>query len=46
MLIAAAVMSHIVVAIFVGVAALLLWLVRSPERTWPLAVAVGAVGCC
>ena len=43
-LIAAAVMSHIVVAIFVGVAALLLWLVRRPQRTWPIAVAVGAVG--
>ena len=44
LLIALAVMSHIVVAIFVGVAALLLWLVRSPRRTWPIAVAVGAVG--
>jgi hypothetical protein len=44
MLIAAAIMSHIVVAIFVGVAAVLLWLVRSPRRTWPIAVAVGAVG--
>ena len=43
-LIAAAVMSHIVVAIFVGVAATFIWLVRSPRRTWPLAVAVGAVG--
>ena len=43
-LIALAIMSHIVVAIFVGVAATLLWLVRSPRRTWPLAVAVGAVG--
>src|SRR5579862_2771819 len=43
-LIAAAIMSHIVVAIFVGVAAVLLWLVRRPRRTWPIAVAVGAVG--
>src|SRR5260221_559241 len=43
-LIAATVMSHIVVAIFVGVAALLLWLVRSPRRTWPIAVSVGTVG--
>jgi hypothetical protein len=43
-LIAAAVMSHIVVAIFVGVAAVLLWLVRRPTRTWPIAVSVGAVG--
>ena len=40
-LIALAVMSHVVVAIFVGVAALLLWLVRSPRRTWPIAFAVG-----
>ena len=44
LLIALAVMSHIVVAIFMGVAALLLWLVRSPRRTWPIAVAVGTVG--
>ncbi len=43
-LIALAVMSHIVVAIFVGVAAMLLWLVRRPRRTWPLAVAMGVVG--
>ncbi len=43
-LIAAAIMSHIVVAIFVGVAATLMWLVRSPRRSWPIAVAVGAVG--
>ncbi|MDQ1511735.1 MAG: hypothetical protein QOG50_3579 [Actinomycetota bacterium] len=43
-LIAAAVMSHIVVAIFVGVAAVLLWLVRRPRRTWPIAVSVGTVG--
>jgi hypothetical protein len=43
-LIAAAIMSHIVVAIFVGTAATLLWLVRSPRRTFPLAAAVGAVG--
>jgi len=44
LLIAAAIMSHIVVAIFVGVAAVLLWLVHSPRRTWPIAVAVGVVG--
>ena len=43
-LIAAAIMSHIVVAIFVGIAAVLLWLVRSPRRTWPIAVSVGGVG--
>jgi hypothetical protein len=43
-LIALAVMSHVVVAIFVGVAATLLWLVRRPRRTWPLAIAMGVVG--
>jgi 6-pyruvoyl-tetrahydropterin synthase related domain len=42
-LIAAAVMCHIVVAIFIGVAAILLWLVRRPLRTLPLAAAIGAV---
>jgi hypothetical protein len=43
LLMAAAVLSHIVIAIFVGIAAILLWLVRRPLRTFPLAVAVGAV---
>ena len=43
-LIAAAIMSHIVVAIFIALAASLLWLTRRPFRTWPLAVAVGGVG--
>jgi hypothetical protein len=44
LLIAAAVMSHIVVAFFVGIAATVLWLVRRPHRTWPIAVSVAAVG--
>ena len=42
-LIAAAIMSHIVVAIFIAVAATLLWLTRRPNRTFPIAAAVGAV---
>lgn len=41
-LVAAAAMSHIVVAFFVGLMALLLWLVRKPWRTWRIAVPVGA----
>ena len=43
LLIALAIMSHIVVAIFVGVAATLLWLVRRPRRTWIIAAAVSVV---
>jgi hypothetical protein len=42
-LIAAAIMSHIVIAAFVVIAATLLWLTRRPKRTWPLAVSVGFV---
>jgi hypothetical protein len=42
-LIAAAVMSHIVVAIFIALAATLLWLTRRPLRTFPIAAAVGGV---
>jgi hypothetical protein len=42
-LIAAAIMSHIVVGIFIALAATVLWLTRRPRRTWPLAVAVGGV---
>jgi hypothetical protein len=42
-LIAAAVLSHIVVAIFIGIAATLLWLTRKPRRTFPLAAAIGGV---
>jgi hypothetical protein len=40
-LMALAVMSHIVVGIFMGLAAILLWLTRRPFRTWRLAVPVG-----
>ncbi len=42
-LIAGAVMSHIVVALFIGIAALLLWLTRRPFRTWRLAAWIGGV---
>ena len=42
-LIALAIMSHIVVAIFISIAALLLWLTRRPQRTWAIAIPVGAV---
>jgi len=40
-LIAAALLSHIVVGIFIALAATLMWLTRRPLRTWPLAVAIG-----
>src|SRR5262249_6312203 len=40
-LIAAAIMSHIVVGIFIAIAATLLWLTRKPKRTFPLAAAIG-----
>lgn len=43
LLIALAIMSHIVVAIFVGIAAFLLWLTRRPQRTWRIAIPVGIV---
>jgi hypothetical protein len=36
-------LSHIVVAIFISIAATLLWLTRRPWRTFPLAAAVGGV---
>ncbi len=42
-LIAAAVLCHIVIAMFIGVAAAFLWLVRRPRHTWPLAASIGAV---
>ena len=42
-LIALAIMSHIVVAIFVAIAAVLIWLTRRPWRTWAIAVPVGLV---
>src|SRR5262249_30490219 len=41
---AAAVLSHIVVAAFAAVAGLLVWLFRKPGRTWRLAAVVGATG--
>ncbi len=43
LLIGLAIMSHIVVAIFVGIAAFLLWLTRRPLRTWRIALPVGLV---
>src|SRR6478609_4321224 len=43
LLIALAMMSHIVVAIFIVIAAFLLWLTRRPQRTWAIAIPVGAV---
>jgi hypothetical protein len=42
-LIALAIMSHIVVAIFVGFAALLLWLTRRPARTFRIAIPIGLI---
>jgi hypothetical protein len=42
-LIAAAIMSHVVVGIFIALAASLLWLTRRPFRTFPLAAAIGGV---
>ena len=44
LLLAAAVMSHLVVGVFAVVGALVIWLFRSPPRTAPLAAAVGGVG--
>jgi len=41
-LIAASAMSHVVVAFFVALLAVLLWLARRPLRTWPLALPIGA----
>jgi hypothetical protein len=42
-LIAGAVMSHIVVALFLALAALLLWLTRRPFRSWRIAAWIGGV---
>jgi hypothetical protein len=42
-LLALAIMSHIVVAVFVGVAAMLLWLTRRPWRTFRIAIPVGLI---
>ncbi len=44
LLLAAAVMSHIVVGIFVVFGALIVWLWHRPVRTFTVTVAVGAVG--
>ncbi len=43
LLIALAIMSHIVVAFFVAIAAILLWLTRRPHRTWRIAIPIGLV---
>jgi hypothetical protein len=43
-LLAATVLSHIVVAVFAVVGALLVWLVRRPLRTWRVATPIGVVG--
>ncbi len=43
-LLAATVLSHLVVAVFAAVGALVVWLARRPARNAPLAVAIGAVG--
>src|SRR5438552_1249059 len=43
-LFAAVVMSHLVVGMFAVIGALVVWLARRPERTFPTAAAVGGVG--
>jgi hypothetical protein len=43
-LLAATVMSHLIVAVFVAVGAIIIWLQRRPLRNFPVAVAVGAAG--
>ena len=43
-LLAATVMSHLIVAVFVAVGAVIIWLQRRPLRNVSAAVAVGAVG--
>jgi hypothetical protein len=43
-LLAATVMSHLIVAVFVAVGAIVIWLQRRPARNVAVAVAVGAVG--
>jgi hypothetical protein len=42
-LIAAAVLCHVVIAIFVALAAFLIWITRRPAKTWPLSFSVGFV---
>ncbi|MDQ1497169.1 MAG: hypothetical protein QOI86_509, partial [Actinomycetota bacterium] len=43
-LLAATVMSHLIVAVFVAVGAIVIWLQRRPLRNFPVAVAIGSVG--
>jgi hypothetical protein len=43
-LLAATVLSHLVVAVFAAVGAIVVWLARRPVKNAPLAVAIGAVG--
>ncbi len=43
-LLAATVLSHLVVAVFAAIGAIVIWLARRPLRNAPLAVAIGAVG--
>src|SRR5262245_5235830 len=43
-LLGATVMSHLVVALFVVVGAVVIWLVRHPRRSWAIAAAIVGVG--
>ncbi len=43
-LFAAVVMSHLVVGMFAVVGALIVWLARRPNRTFPMVAAIGGVG--
>ncbi|MGH8984735.1 MAG: hypothetical protein ACRDY6_12800 [Acidimicrobiia bacterium] len=43
-LLAAAVLSHLVVGVFAGIGALVIWLAHRPVRNWALAVSIGGVG--
>jgi hypothetical protein len=45
-LLAATVMSHLIVAVFVAVGAVVIWLQRRPLRNLPVAVSVAAVAFC
>jgi len=42
-LLALAIMSHIVIGIFVAVAATLIWMFRRPKRTWRIAIPAGLI---
>ena len=44
LLLAAVVLSHLVVGIFAAVGAVVIWLFYRPERTAPIALAIGVVG--